>query len=43
MATLNDDGKMANIIINDGFADNAVYHATCMTNYKKLFSRNTKI
>ena len=33
MATLTDDGEMANRIINDGFAENAVYHATCMTNY----------
>jgi hypothetical protein len=24
---------MVYIIANDGFAENAVYHATCMTNY----------
>ena len=29
IATLTDDGG----ITNDGFAENAVYHATCMTNY----------
>ena len=28
-----DDGEMAYRITNDGFADNAVHHATCMTNY----------
>ena len=33
MATLTDDGEMPKRIINDGFAENAVYHATCMTNY----------
>ena len=33
MATLTDDGKMVYRITNDGFAENAVYHATCMTNY----------
>ncbi len=33
MATLTDDGEMANRIINDGFAENAIYHTTCMTNY----------
>jgi hypothetical protein len=33
MATLTDDGEMVYIITNDGFAENAVYHATCMTNY----------
>jgi hypothetical protein len=33
MATLIDDGEMVCRITNDGFAENAVYHATCMTNY----------
>jgi nitrogen regulatory protein PII-like uncharacterized protein len=33
MATLIDDGKMVYRIINDAFAENAVYHATCLTNY----------
>jgi len=33
MATLTDDGEMVYRITNDGFAENAVYHATCMTNY----------
>jgi hypothetical protein len=33
MATLTDDGEMVYIITNDGFVENAVYHATCMTNY----------
>jgi hypothetical protein len=32
MATLTDDGEMVYRITNDGFAENAVYHATCMTN-----------
>ena len=31
--TPTDDGEMAYRITNDGFADNAVYHATCMTTY----------
>jgi hypothetical protein len=31
--TLTDDGEMVYRITNDGFAENAVYHATCMTNY----------
>ena len=33
MATLTDDGEMVYRITNDGFAENTVYHATCMTNY----------
>jgi nitrogen regulatory protein PII-like uncharacterized protein len=33
MATLTDDGEMVYRITNDGFSENAVYHATCMTNY----------
>jgi hypothetical protein len=33
MATLTDDGEMVYIITNDGLAENAVYHANCMTNY----------
>ena len=33
MATLTDDGNMVYRITNDGFAENAVYHPTCMTNY----------
>ena len=33
MTTLIDDGEMVYRITNDGFAENAVYHATCMTNY----------
>ena len=33
MATLTDDGEMVYRITNDGFVENAVYHATCMTNY----------
>ena len=33
MATLTDDGEMVYRITNDGFAENAVYHATCMKNY----------
>ena len=38
IATLTDDVEMLYRITNDGFAENAVYHATCMTNY--LFKRN---
>jgi len=30
IATLADDGEMVHMITNDGFAKNAVYHATCM-------------
>ena len=37
MATLTDDGEIIYRITNDGFAENAVYHTTCMTNY--LFKR----
>jgi hypothetical protein len=33
MSTLTDDGEMVYRITNDGFAEDAVYHATCMTNY----------
>jgi len=33
IATLTDDGEMTHRITNDGFAENAVYHATFMTNY----------
>jgi hypothetical protein len=33
MATLTDDGEMVYRITNDGFAENAVYHATCMNKY----------
>ena len=33
MATLTDDGEMVYRFTNDGFAENAVQHATCMTNY----------
>jgi hypothetical protein len=33
MATLTDNGEMIYRIINDGFAENAVYHATCMIDY----------
>jgi hypothetical protein len=33
LATLTDDGEMVYRITNDGFAENAVYHAICMTNY----------
>ena len=33
ITTLTDDGEMVYRITNDGFADNAVYHATCMTTY----------
>ena len=33
MATLTDDGEMIYRITNDGFAENAVYHATCMIDY----------
>lgn len=33
MATLTDDGEMVYRITNDGFAENTVYHVTCMTNY----------
>ena len=33
MTTLTDDGEMVYRITNDGLAENAVYHATCMTNY----------
>jgi hypothetical protein len=33
MATLTDDGEMVYRTTNDGFAENAVYHATCMTHY----------
>ena len=33
MSTPTADDKMVYIIANDGFAENAVYHATCMTNY----------
>jgi Tfp pilus assembly protein PilX len=33
MATLTDDGEKVYRITNDGFAENAVCHATCMTNY----------
>jgi hypothetical protein len=33
MATPTDDGDKVYRITNDGFADNAVYYATCMTNY----------
>jgi hypothetical protein len=33
MATLTDDGEIIYRITYDGFAENAVYHATCMTNY----------
>ena len=32
IATLTDDGEMVYRIINDGFAENAVCHAICMTN-----------
>ena len=31
MATLTDDGGMMYIITNDGFEENAVYHASCIT------------
>jgi len=31
MATLTDDDEIVYRITNDGFAENAVYHATCMT------------
>ena len=31
--TLTDDGEMVYTITNDGFAENAVYHATCITKY----------
>ena len=31
MATLTDDGEIIYRITNDGLAENAVYHATCMT------------
>jgi hypothetical protein len=37
MATLTDDGEIIYRITNDGFAENAVYHTTCITNY--LFKR----
>ena len=33
MATLTNNGEMIYRIINDGFAENAVYHATCMIDY----------
>jgi hypothetical protein len=33
MATLTDDGEMVCRITSDGFAENTVCHATCMTNY----------
>ena len=33
MATLTDDGEKVYRITSDGFAENAVYYATCMTNY----------
>ena len=33
MTTLTNDGEMVYIITNGGFAENAVYHATCVTNY----------
>ena len=33
MATLTDDGEMVYRITNDGFVENAICHATCMTNY----------
>ena len=33
MATPTDDGEMVCRITSDGSAENAVYHATCMTNY----------
>ena len=33
MATLTDDGEMVCRITSDGFAENAVCHATCVTNY----------
>ena len=33
MATPTDDGEMVYRFTNDGFAENAVYIATCMTNY----------
>ena len=39
MATLTDDGEMVYRITNDGFAENAVYHATCMTNYLLVLKR----
>ena len=32
IATPTDDGEMVYKITNDGFAENAVCHATCMTN-----------
>ena len=32
MGKLTDDGEMVYRITNDGFAENAVCHATCMTN-----------
>ena len=33
MTTLTDDDEMVYRITSDGFAENAVCHATCMTNY----------
>jgi hypothetical protein len=33
MSTPTADDKMVYRIANDGVAENAVYHATCMTNY----------
>ena len=33
MATLTDDDEMVYRFTNDGFAENAVYYATCMTSY----------
>ena len=38
MTTLTDDGEIVYRNTNDGFVENAVYHATCMTNY--LLKRN---
>ena len=42
MATLTDGGEMVYRINNDGFAENAVYHATCMTNYSKELRTTVK-
>ena len=33
MATLTDDDEMVYIITNNRFTENAVHHASCMTNY----------
>ena len=40
MATPTDEGKMVYRFTNDGFAENAVYHATWHLNDKLLTQKN---